>query len=66
MSHEWIDAKVTRPEKPGKYLVYNIVGCEIGKFGEDGKWRVISLDFDSPEWIVDTTVTHWMDLPGHP
>src|SRR5690606_16936426 len=52
--NEWIDAKVTRPEKPGEYLIYNIVGREIGKYGEDGKWRVMSFDFaDSPEWIID-------------
>lgn len=66
-SNEWIDAKVTRPNKPGEYLVFNIAGSEIGKFGEDGKWRVMSFDFfDSPEWIIDTTVTHWMDLPANP
>lgn len=65
--NEWIDAKVTRPEKPGEYLIYNIAGREIGKYGEDGKWRVMSFDFfDSPEWIIDTTVTHWMDLPDNP
>ncbi|MCP1306424.1 hypothetical protein [Paenibacillus tyrfis] len=63
----WIDARTNRPNKPGEYLVYNIVGREIGRFGEDGKWRVISLDsFDSPEWTVDMTVTHWMDLPEEP